>query len=156
MDVLPVELPPADGPRPLIVTTLGRTGSTWCVWALQSHPEIVAHSPFENDARVGTYWMSALQTLSDPTSYMRQVYPGEVTERDWWVGQEADVPARLNDSTLDGWLADSRVYELALACRDRIDSFYGFLAEQQGKRAEDAEDRRSEQPRTRLHIREFL
>jgi hypothetical protein len=131
----PVELPPSDGPRPLIVTTLGRTGSTWCVWSLQSHPEIVAHSPFENDARVGTYWMSVLQTLSDPTSYLRQVYPGEVAQSDWWVGQEADVPPRLNDSTLDGWLADSRVYELALACRERIDSFYEFLAEQQGKRA---------------------
>lgn len=131
----PVELPPADGPRPLIVTTLGRTGSTWCVWSLQSHPEIVAHSPFENDARVGTYWMSVLQTLSDPTSYLRQVYPGEVTESDWWVGHEADVPSRLNDSTLDGWLADSRVYELALACRERIDTFYEFLAEQQGKQA---------------------
>ena len=72
----PVQLPPVDGPRPLIVTTLGRTGSTWCVWMLQSHPEIVAHSPFENDARVGTYWMSVLQTLSDPTSYLRQVFPG--------------------------------------------------------------------------------
>ena len=131
----PVELPPADGPRPLIVTTLGRTGSTWCVWALQSHPEIVAHSPFENDARVGTYWMSVLQTLSDPSSYLRQVYPGEVTESDWWVGREADIPAHLNDSTLDGWLANSRVYELAQTCRDRIDSFYGFLAEQQGKNA---------------------
>jgi hypothetical protein len=131
----PVELPPARGPRPLIITTLGRTGSTWCVWVLQSHPKIVAHNPFENDARVGTYWMSVLQTLSDPTSYLRQVYPGEVTGSDWWVGQEADVPAHLNDSTLDGWLADSRVYELAQTCRDRIDSFYGFLAEQQGKNA---------------------
>jgi hypothetical protein len=130
-----LELPPAPGPRPLIVTTLGRTGSTWCVWVLQSHPEIVAHSPFENDARVGTYWMSALQTLSDPISYLRQVYPGEIAAPDWWVGHEADIPARLNDAVLSGWLADSRIYELARACRDRIDSFYGFLAEQQGKSA---------------------
>jgi hypothetical protein len=130
-----LELPAGPGPRPLIVTTLGRTGSTWCVWMLQSHPEIVAHSPFENDARVGAYWMSALQTLSDPVSYLRQVYPGEIAEPDWWVGHEADIPARLNDAVLDGWLADSRVYELARACRDRIDSFYGFLAEQQGKSA---------------------
>jgi hypothetical protein len=131
----PLELPPAAGPRPLIVTTLGRTGSTWCVWMLQSHPEVVAHSPFENDARVGTYWMSVLQTLSDPTSYLRQVFPGDVASPDWWVGQEADIPSRLNDASLDGWLADSRIYELALSCRDRIDSFYEFLAGQQDKRA---------------------
>lgn len=131
----PVQLPPAGGARPLIVTTLGRTGSTWCVWMLQSHPEIVAHSPFENDARVGTYWMSVLQTLSDPTSYLRQVYPGDAIDKDWWAGHEADIPSRLNDPALSGWLADARVYELALSCRERIESFYGFLAEQQGKQA---------------------
>ena len=130
-----LELPASRGPRPLIVTTLGRTGSTWCVWMLQSHPEIIAHSPFENDARVGTYWMSVLQTLSDPTSYLRQVYPGDVSDNDWWVGHEADTPSRLNDATLAGWLGDSRIHELALSCRDRIDSFYEFLSEQQEKRA---------------------
>ena len=131
----PLQLTPTPGPRPLIVTTLGRTGSTWCVWMLQSHPAIVAHSPFENDARVGAYWMSVLQTLSDPTSYLRQVFPGDVTENDWWAGYEADIPSRINDRALGGWLADTRVYELALSCRERIDSFYGFLAEQQGKEA---------------------
>jgi hypothetical protein len=131
----PVQLPPVEGPRPLIVTTLGRTGSTWCVWMLQSHPEIVAHSPFENDARVGTYWMSVLQTLSDPTSYLRQVYPGDAIDKDWWVGHEADIPSRLNDPALSGWLSDARVYELALSCRERIESFYEFLADQQGKQA---------------------
>jgi hypothetical protein len=131
----PMQLPPVEGPRPLIVTTLGRTGSTWCVWMLQSHPEIVAHSPFENDARVGTYWMSVLQTLTDPTSYLRQVYPGDAIDKDWWVGREADIPSRLNDPALSGWLADARAYELALSCRARIESFYEFLAEQQGKQA---------------------
>jgi len=130
---VPLQLPAGEGPRPLIVTTLGRTGSTWCVWMLQSHPAVVAHSPFENDARVGTYWMSALQTLADPTSYLRQVFPGDVQDPQWWVGMEADTPARLNDGALNSWLGDSRVYELALDCRERIDSFYGFLAEQQGK-----------------------
>lgn len=130
-----IDVPEAAGPRPLIVTTLGRTGSTWCVWMLQSHPEIVAHSPFENDARVGTYWMSVLQTLSDPASYMRQVYPGDVTDGDWWVGQEADTPASLSDAGLAGWLGGERIEELVVSCRERIGSFYEFLAAQQGKRA---------------------
>ncbi len=130
-----IELPPAEGPRPLIVTTLGRTGSTWCVWLLQSHPEIVAHRPFENDARVGSYWMAVLQTLSDPTSYLRQVYPGDTTESNWWASQEANTPTHLSDADLDAWLGDGRVAEVAAGCRERIGSFYDFVAERQGKQA---------------------
>jgi hypothetical protein len=129
----PIETRSTVGPNPLIVTTLGRTGSTWCVWMLQSHPEIVAHSPFENDARLGSYWTSVLQTLSDPASYMRQLYPGNVSSGDWWVGLEADTPADLRDADLAGWLARDRVQELAATCRDRITSFYEFEARAQGK-----------------------
>jgi Sulfotransferase family len=130
----PIAAPGDGGPRPLIVTTLGRTGSTWCLWVLQSHPRIVAHSPFENDARVGSYWMSVLQTLSDPTSYLRQLDPGDVTEEDWWVGGKGDAPSKLRDDDLTAWLGHGRVEELAVMCRDRIGSFYDHLAAMQGKR----------------------
>jgi hypothetical protein len=123
------------GRRPLIVTTLGRTGSTWCLWLLQCHPQILAHDPFANDARVGSYWMSVLQTLSDPTSYMRQLYPGKVTGSDWWLGAEANTPSGLRDAGLSAWLGTGRVSDLAAMCRERIDDFYDFLAEAQGKEA---------------------
>ena len=122
-------------PRPLIVTTLGRTGSTWCLWLLQSHPEIVAHNPFANDARVGSYWMSVLQTLSDPTSYLRQLYPGGIAGSDWWVGVEANTPTGLRDAELSGWLGTARIRELAAMCRERIGSFYDFEATTQEKQA---------------------
>ncbi len=122
-------------PRPLILTTLGRTGSTWCVWLLQSHPEIVAHSPFQNDARVGSYWMSVLQTLSDPTSYMRQLYASDANGLEWWVGQDAMPTSRIGDPALADWLGTGRVDELAVMCRDRIASFYDLVASNESKRA---------------------
>jgi hypothetical protein len=128
-----IDVPGEGAPRPLIVTTLGRTGSTWCLWMLQSHPEIVAHSPFENDARVGSYWMSVLQTLSDPASYLRQLDPDDVTGTDWWVGGEGEAPSKLTDTELAAWLGQGRIEELAVMCRDRIGSFYAHLGEKQGK-----------------------
>jgi Sulfotransferase family len=129
----PIAVPGESRPRPLIVTTLGRTGSTWCLWMLQSHPEIVAHSPFENDARVGNYWMSVLQTLSDPTSFLRQLDPGDTGDREWWAGGEGEAMSKLKDTDLAAWLGHGRVEELAAMCRDRIGSFYAHLAERQGK-----------------------
>jgi hypothetical protein len=122
-------------PRPLIVTTLGRTGSTWCVWLLQSHPAIVAHRPFQNDARVGSYWMSVLQTLSDPSSYMRQLYAGDANEREWWIGQDTMATSAIGDPALAEWLATGRIDELAAMCRDRIATFYNHVAAEEGKLA---------------------
>lgn len=121
--------------RPVIVTTLGRTGSTWCVWLLQCHPEIVAHSPFDNDARVGSYWMSVLQTLSDPASYLRQLIPGKTTSTDWWTNIRETTPGVINDSALSDWLGTNRVRELAEMCRDRIASFYEHQAATSDKEA---------------------
>ena len=131
----PLEFEGSPTPRPLILTTLGRTGSTWCVWLLQSHPEIVAHRPFQNDARVGSYWMSVLQTLSDPTSYMRQLYAGDASGLEWWIGRDAMSTDRIGDPALADWLGTARVDELATVCRDRIASFYDHVATSEGKRA---------------------
>lgn len=130
-----LQLPESPGPAPLIVTTLGRTGSTWCVWLLQSHSEIVAHRPFQNDARLGHYWMSVLQTVSDPTSYMRQLYPGDATDKDWWTGRDAIPTDRLGDPGLADWLASERVQELAAMCRSRIATFYDRVMAEEGKEA---------------------
>src|SRR6266550_3936580 len=48
--------------RPLLITTLGRTGSTWLMRILDSCPGIVAYKPFEYEPRVSTYWMEVTQT----------------------------------------------------------------------------------------------
>ena len=45
--------------QPLMVNTIGRSGSTWLAWLLTCHPEVVGYRPMEYDARVGTYWTSA-------------------------------------------------------------------------------------------------
>src|SRR5947209_3266574 len=45
-------LPELEAPSPLLVITLGRTGSTWLMRLLGLHPEIVAYRPFEYEPRV--------------------------------------------------------------------------------------------------------
>jgi hypothetical protein len=122
-------------PRPLIVTTLGRTGSTWCIWLLQSHPAIVGYRPFQSDARVGSYWMSVLQTLSDPGNYLRQLEAGDATGAEWWMREKTMPMPKLGDLELAHWLGTERVDEVAAMCRDMVTSFYEHVAAAEGKQA---------------------
>jgi hypothetical protein len=53
---------------PLIVTTLGRTGSSWLIHLLAQHPDVVAYRPFSFEPRAATYWMEALMALAEPAA----------------------------------------------------------------------------------------
>jgi hypothetical protein len=119
------------GPSPLLVNTIGRSGSTWLVWLLSCHPEIVALRPFNHDTRVATYWTSILQTLSRPSSYLRQVNPQDLARRDWWL--EGPTDSHVADEAIGRWLGHESVESLASTCKDRIDQFYERVAASEGR-----------------------
>jgi hypothetical protein len=121
--------------RPLMVTTLGRTGSTWLIHLLSGHPGVVAYRPFSYEPRAATYWMDALTGLAEPASYMQQVegevrYPGP-----WWLGAGAAMTSEtLPDPELARWLGSDNLAELAAFAQQRIDSLYLRIAATAGKR----------------------
>lgn len=123
-------LPPSHntGIQPLLLTTLGRTGSTWFTWLLQQHPEVYCYRPFEVDSRVGTYWMTILQRLSDPTSALSQIMPGGPMDGEWWLGRTGLTTGALGDPDLERWLAGESVHELADLMAGRIQAIYRQLA----------------------------
>jgi hypothetical protein len=110
--------------QPLIVTTIGRSGSTWLIWLLTCHPEIVAFKPFEHEARVASYWLSVLQALSQPQSYLTQVDPPDLAARRWWLGEAGTNSGVLRNAALAGWLGRDGVRALSALVQDRIDAFY--------------------------------
>jgi len=116
--------------QPLMVNTIGRSGSTWLVWLLSCLPEAVAFSPWARDARVGTYWTSVLQALSRPQSYLAQLVPGPLEQRNWWFDRPDLRSGVGGDQGLEAWLGGEGVESLAEFCRTRIDAFYGRLAEE--------------------------
>jgi hypothetical protein len=111
--------------QPLMLTTLGRTGSTAVVRLLGSHPDVVAYRPFEYEPRIATYWMGVLKGLSDPVSYRRQITPNGPIDGAWWLGTELPrLPRRIKDPAIQDWLAGESVTELALFCQGRIERLY--------------------------------
>ena len=118
---------------PLVLTTLGRTGSTILMKVLATHPEITAFRPFEYEPRAATYWLGVMSTLTDPVSYRRQMNPTGSIDDAWWVGQEPPLPRRLKDAHLTQWLDGDAVSQIAAFCQGRIEAVYQEVAASSGK-----------------------
>jgi len=78
---------PIDGPAPLTVTTLGRTGSTLMMTLLSVHPAIAAYNPIGYDARPFAYELEAALAMASPASRMRLLDSAGQGEG-WWLGRE--------------------------------------------------------------------
>jgi len=115
--------------RPLIVTTLGRTGSTWLIHLLGAHPGVAAYRPFSFEPRAATYWVDILASLSEPSSYTQQV-EGEVQHPlPWWLGSGPRMTSEvLPDAELARWLGSDHVADLAAFAQQRIDAVYRHIA----------------------------
>ena len=119
---------------PLMVTTLGRTGSTILMKVLATHPAIAAYRPFEHEPRAATYWLGVMTTLTDPVSYRRQVNPSGTIDGTWWLGTEPPLPRRLRDSALTRWMDIDAVRQVGAFCQSRIEALYAQVAAQAGRR----------------------
>ena len=128
-------LQPPGGSRlnPVMLTTIGRSGSKWLTWLLSCHPEIVAFEPLTFEPRVATYWMTVLRSLATPESYERQLHTDH-WDRHWWLGDGASpMPAPVKP-WMDEWLGVDALEQTASMCRARIEAFYDEVAARCEKR----------------------
>jgi hypothetical protein len=115
--------------QPLMVTTIGRTGSSMLVQLLGAHPEILAYRPFEVEPRVASYWLGVLKSLSEPASYRRQITEARnLLNPAWWLGTEGPLPRRIRDPELADWMGTTNVEALAAFCQSRIEAIYEQIA----------------------------
>lgn len=121
--------PEGTGLEPLIVTTLGRTGSMLLMRLLEAHPEVLVLRPHRYEQRVAGYWSEVMLALTDPSSHLRQLAPaGSLDRPRWWLGDEGPTPGFDPQAGLARWLASDAVISLAGICRGRIDALYAEAA----------------------------
>jgi hypothetical protein len=118
--------------QPLMITTVGRSGSTWLAWLLSCHPEVVAFKPFGHDVRVATYWTSVLQALCEPKTYLQQFHPPNLEEPYWWLGDGQQVRRSVTDPRVTAWLGRENIEALVAMCQSRIEAFYAQIAASEG------------------------
>jgi hypothetical protein len=116
--------------RPLMVTTLGRTGSSLFLRMLQGHPEIAAYRPLEYEPRTLEYWMEVFLSLSDPASYLNQLDPpiDLDAEKMWWLGEQRSAPRRtayrISEPELSEWMGQANLGQLAGMFQSRVEAMY--------------------------------
>jgi hypothetical protein len=110
---------------PVLVTTLGRTGSMLLMRLLSAHPEVLVYRPHRFEQRIASYWGDVLLSVADPTSHIRQIAPpGDVDDPAWWLGRDAPMPAGLRDAGVQEWLGGGALESLAAACQQQVEATY--------------------------------
>jgi hypothetical protein len=126
-----IEFPVNDAPfSPLVVTSLGRTGTTWLIDLLSKHPEIVGRPAWQGEVKVASYWAEIFAMLAHPGSYL-QAIRSDIRGGQWYVGNNRQFDEPVEDPTLEQWLGTTQVEDIAEFARGRITAFYEREAEQQ-------------------------
>lgn len=112
--------------QPLLITSLGRMGTTLLMQMLAAHPAVVAYNrpPFE--ARGGKYWAHLLRTLAAPADATRRVgapmefhqEPGAVSGNPFYSAEFDAWPQ------VEAWSGGAYIAELAAFCQRSIDGWY--------------------------------
>ena len=113
-----------------MVTGFSRTGSNLFLRLLGRHPEVMAYRPFHFESRISHYWMDVLRELTEPAGYRRQMRPGGVSNRGWWLGDRAPVPWVHHDDAIESELGGNALVEIAALSQHRIESVCARLATQ--------------------------
>jgi Sulfotransferase family len=123
-----------DALAPLLVTTIGRAGSSWLVQLLGAHRETIAYAPFKHEPRALTYWLEVSRTLSDPGSVGRILSPN-LASGEWWLPDADSTLAleRLEPEVRHALESATTRNVLESAVRS-IDGFYRAAAEVEDKR----------------------
>lgn len=128
-------LPRATGIQPILVTTYGRTGSTWLMQVLGEHTNIVSYSPFRHEPRVLTYWLEILAALAEPASYGQSLRT-TLADGHWWLGPDGiRWGSEIAEPPIEHYVGTVTVERLARFATERVAEFYETAANMYDKDA---------------------
>lgn len=117
--------------QPLLITSTGRSGTTWLMRLLSNHPQIIISKNYPYENRAALYWMQMLKALSQPLS--TPVSNAEFDEEKNWLGRNALYNPNISSPSGVAWVKREYPQLFAAFCQECIDNFYQKIAESQGQ-----------------------
>ena len=120
--------------QPLMLTTMGRAGTTWTMRLLSEHPEIVVHRWHPYELRTARYWWHMLKTLSEPRDPYHSGQADRFQTNKQWVGYNPFYPEPIAVTPgLGEWMGRDYVEDLARFCQRNAEEAYLRIAAGQGQ-----------------------
>ena len=118
--------------EPIVVSTLGRSGSTWLMQLLASHPEVVVFRRFPYESTPAKYWLHLLRVAAEPVNIVQSGTPKNSHTNLWWIGNNPHHDDRVYEQLpLESWFGRDHIERLAGFCQRTIDDWYMSLARTQ-------------------------
>jgi hypothetical protein len=122
--------------RPLMLTSLFRSGTTWMMRLLAEHPKIVACRLYPYEVMPARYWMHVLKVLTEPANHSESLLPGAFATGLWWGNQQPyALPSPAACPVVREWFGRRYAEQVASFCMSNIDSIYGRIALSQNQDA---------------------
>ncbi|MCC6312617.1 MAG: sulfotransferase [Thermomicrobiales bacterium] len=120
--------------RPLMLTTMGRAGTTWTMRLLSEHPQIVIHRWHPYELRTARYWWHTFKVLSEPRDPYHSAQADRFqTNRDT-VGHNPFYPEPIAVTPgLGEWMGRTYVEQLGAFCQRSAEECYQRIAQGQGQ-----------------------
>ncbi len=120
--------------RALLVTSIGRTGSTLLMRLLAAHPAVVAYRRHPYEARAAKYWLHLLKALARPVDPGgRAGQPNEFHLDPVVSGTPFATAAFAAYPAAAAWAGDGYLDDLAAFCLRSIDGWYERVGREQGQ-----------------------
>ncbi|NER01848.1 MAG: sulfotransferase [Okeania sp. SIO3C4] len=110
--------------QPLILTCLGRSGTTWLMGLLREHPNILVAGGYPYEVLAAQYWIHLLKVISEPANTLEstpQLHP--FAKNFNFIGHHPFYNT-YGDSNLSSWFGKIYPKQLASFCQQSIDGFY--------------------------------
>src|SRR5215217_2347596 len=120
--------------QPLLVTSLGRMGTTLLMRMLSAHAGVVVYDRPPYEARGGKYWLHVLKTLAAPADASKRVgAPMEFHLETQAAGGNPFYSAVFAAwPEVEAWSGSTYIVDLAAFCQRSIDGWYLATAAAQG------------------------
>ena len=116
-------------PTPVLVTSLGRTGTTYLMRLLLKHPEIVGVDAYPYETRLAGYWAHLMKVLADPADHERSAHPDNFQYNFHWAGHN---PYSTPGHPASGWLSAEYLSHTVCFAQSSTRAFYLNLSRESG------------------------